>query len=811
MPRWHCEAVPTPGTSEEAEEANATVNDQPTAAGPPQAVPRLAQREIHLKDLSSVVLRHWVLVVLLAGLVGGGAYFSGRNAIVQYQSKLTVQISSSKQVFSRLDDIDIDEMALRTDPILSEALILTTQGLAKEVVNALNLQLTLGDPTVFRDRLMTGLTLDTALLVPESFHLAVGAGGHELRDEQGTVIAQGTLEDPVVGPGFSFFVLPQPSPLDVGFSILSPAVAASFVTGGLSYRVRPSTNVVDILFTGTDQTLVPLILNNAAVQLRNLGVVRARGALGSRREYIQQQLAISEQALQQSLRDLQGFKEGQEITDLSAQQAAMVQTIRSFEEDRQLALVQIATIEDAMEASDSIGVETLNRLAAISNIANNTALSFQIRGLLELYESRRELTAGALGLRESNPEVSGIDERIRQGHAALRGAVDATIRSIQARVTALDVEIATEREQLRGFPGMETRMGQLNLESTILNEMHRYLLNQYQVARMQEATISPYIQILDSASPAFRIGSGVRQRVILGLLVGLMLGMAGAFFLEYLDQTVKSSSDIERILGIPVLGTIPQDAKLTPSSNGRRARVVRIDHLDFDEPAVESYRTLRTNVTFVGAEKPLQYIAVTSPGPREGKSTTAVNLAVTLAQAGRRTIIIDGDLRRPTTHRAFGLMQEPGLTDVLIGGVTAAEAIRTDVAQELDLLPAGSTPPNPSELLGSSAMGALIAELRHDYEYMIIDTPPTIPVTDAAVVATNADATILVLRSGDTEEHAAQRALDQLRRVNARIAGAVLNGVSHKKDPQYTYYSYRREPPTRSRLRAAGSKLAGMI
>ena len=291
-----------------------------------------------------MVLRHWVLVVLLAGLVGGGAYYSGRGAIVQYRSQLAVQISSAKQVFSRLDDIDFDEMALRTDPILSEALILTTQGLGKEVVNALNLQLRLGDPTLFRDQLMTGLTLDTTVLVPGSFHLAVGSGGHELRDEQGTVIAQGTLEDPVVGPGFSFFVLPQPSPLEVEFSILSPAVAASFVTGGLSYRVRPSTNAVDIWFAGTDQTLVPLILTNAAVQLRNLGVRRARGSLASRREYIQHQLAISDQALQQSLRDLQGFKEGQEITDLSAQQAAVVQTMRSLEEDRQFALVQIATI-----------------------------------------------------------------------------------------------------------------------------------------------------------------------------------------------------------------------------------------------------------------------------------------------------------------------------------------------------------------------------------------------------------------------------------------------------------------------------------
>ena len=322
---------------------------------------------------------------------------------------------------------------------------------------------------------------------------------------------------------------------------------------------------------------------------------------------------------------------------------------------------------------------------------------------------------------------------------------------------------------------------------------------------MQEATIAPYIQILDDASRPFRIGTSLRQRVILGLLVGLLLGLAGAFFLEYLDQTVKTSADIERVLGGPVLGAIPHDPKLAPRSQGRRGGMVTISHLDPDEPSVESYRALRTNVTFVGAEKPLQFISVTSPAPREGKSTTAINLALTLAQSGRRTILIDGDLRRSSVHRAFGLVQEPGLTDILIGGVSASEGIRPEIAPSLDLLPSGSTPPNPSELLGSSAMDALIAELRHDYEYIIMDTPPTLPVTDAA--------TILVIKSGDTEESSAQRAVHQLRRVRARIAGAVLNSVTPRKDPQYSYYSYsyRKDPPSRSRIRATASKIAGMI
>ena len=212
----------------------------------------------------------------------------------------------------------------------------------------------------------------------------------------------------------------------------------------------------------------------------------------------------------------------------------------------------------------------------------------------------------------------------------------------------------------------------------------------------------------------------------------------------------------------------------------------------------------------LGAEKPLQFIAVTSPGPGEGKSTTAVNLAVTLAQGGNRTVLIDGDLRRPLVHRAFDISQDPGLTDVLIGRSTSREAIRPEVSAHLDVLPAGASPPNPSELLGSGAMHSLIGELRRIYDYIVIDTPPTLPVTDAAVVATSADATILVLKSGDTEESAAQRAVDMLTRVNARIAGAVLNGMSKRRDHYYTYYAYH-ERHSRTPVKSFLSRLSSNL
>jgi capsular exopolysaccharide synthesis family protein len=308
------------------------------------------------------------------------------------------------------------------------------------------------------------------------------------------------------------------------------------------------------------------------------------------------------------------------------------------------------------------------------------------------------------------------------------------------------------------------------------------------------------------------VGTGLRHKVILGLLVGLLLGLGAVFFLEYLDQTIKSAADIERTLGLPVLGLIPLEPKLDSATNGKRAPITVVSSLPSTDPAAEAYRALRTNVTFVGAEKPIQLLVVTSPGPAEGKSTTAANLALMLSRGGSRTLLIDADLRRPGLHRAFGLVQEPGLTDILVSKADVREAVRPGVAENLDLLPAGLLPPNPAELLGSQAMQQLLSTLRHEYTYILLDTPPTLPVTDATVAAAAADAAIVVMRSGETEEAAARRTIDQLARVRTRIAGIVLNGVSKRYDQHYSYYS-RKYPYGRPRFRTRSlrSRLAGIM
>lgn len=765
-----------------------------------------------------MLFSHWRVVVFLTVLVVFATYYASKRAIPRFQSQATVQVSSKKQVFARLDDIDVDELQMRTDPVLSEALVLSTQALALTVADNLGLRLQMDDPEVRRNDVLYDVQVDS-LARPDSLTLSIlGPRGYEVRDSRQQLVASGGYDTPAVGPGFSFRVREyEGEPYAVRFSIWARVSAADAVRGGVSFAVQPNTNVVSVTFTGTDPSLVPDILNEALIALQNYGSDRIREVASRRLHYISDRVDDARERYLASLSGIQAYKESQHTTDLSAEEVAIINSIQDFEHEKERLSVDLATLQGIMGPGAEVNLETLNRLASVPGIATNAATTFQIQNLLKLYDDRRTLVAGSLGLRESNPQVQALDQRIQQSANALREAANATIRGIQANIASLEQNVANLRQRLATYPGKETRFAQLTLETELQNDTYKYLLSQLEAARISAATISPYIQIVETATVATRIGVSTRQKVMIGLAVGLFLGVVAAFFLEYLDQTIKTSADVERALEVPVLGMIPLESR---SANGhrregrRRAAITLVSLTSPDDPTSEAYRALRTNVTFVNAEqRALQLICVTSPGPGEGKSTTAANLAITLAQQGAATLLVDADLRRPLVHRAFNLVQEPGLTDVLVGGAQLREAIRPNVIPKLDILPAGALPPNPSELLGSEAMHRLLEQLRAQYDSVIFDSPPALAVTDAAVLGALSDAVILVLRSGETEEVAAQRALGQLRRVQARVAGTVLNGVEKDRDQYYNYYvDYRQDRyARRGPLAALRARLANLL
>lgn len=219
------------------------------------------------------------------------------------------------------------------------------------------------------------------------------------------------------------------------------------------------------------------------------------------------------------------------------------------------------------------------------------------------------------------------------------------------------------------------------------------------------------------------------------------------------------------------------------------AQIKLITEHDKKSPVSEAYRTIRTNLRFAGADKPLKFIGVTSSIPSEGKSTTISNLAVVMAMDGKRVLLIDCDMRKPMIHRIFELPNR-GVSNCIATGVSVESVIRKEVSPNLDILTSGPVPPNPSEMIGSEKMTSLLKQAGESYDYVLIDLPPVLPVTDAAVMSAKIDGMILVIGSGDVTPEEGKRTKEQLEQAGAHMIGVILNKVPVQHNRGYNYYYY---------------------
>jgi receptor protein-tyrosine kinase len=277
----------------------------------------------------------------------------------------------------------------------------------------------------------------------------------------------------------------------------------------------------------------------------------------------------------------------------------------------------------------------------------------------------------------------------------------------------------------------------------------------------------------------------------LGALAGLVAGAAGAMLRERMDDTVKTPESIAALTGAAVVGALTEDPSL---SEGQV-----VDDKDGYSETAEAYRQIRTNLQFLDVDRPAHTIVVTSSVPGEGKTTVAVNLALVLAQSGARVALVEGDLRRPRVTRYLGMISGAGLANVLAGTVRYDQVVQPLGDGRLSVLAAGPMPPNPSEMLGSRQMRALLEEMREENEYVLIDAPPLLPVTDGAVLSVAADGALLVARHGVTTRAQLKQASEALHRIDAKLLGVILNRIPPKAAEGYGYgyqYAYDAAPLT---------------
>ena len=366
-----------------------------------------------------------------------------------------------------------------------------------------------------------------------------------------------------------------------------------------------------------------------------------------------------------------------------------------------------------------------------------------------------------------NDRVSGIIFGMETKVASQKASVDSLVKQVT------DAKQASQDEATESQPYWDEKR---NLERLL--DLHKLLFTKIETERLDlKIPRTQMVSITDYAEPGKApVKPNKTLNIALGLVFGLVMGIGLAFFIEYLDTSVKTIDDVERTFNAPVLGVIPQN----------------IGYLAQEGPEskhAEAYRVLRTNVLFSCKDDKMNSIVVVSAGAGEGKSTTAINLATVFAQAGQRVLIVDSDLRRPTIHKILNVSNNLGLTNYLLKQNSLAEVIQTTNVPMLDFMASGKLPNSSMGILGSAQMKALISELKQRYDFVVFDSPPILGVSDASVLASEVDMVIQVIQYRRYPQPMNIRAKQMIEKVGGNYVGIVLNNINMAQDESYYYYS----------------------
>jgi non-specific protein-tyrosine kinase len=406
-----------------------------------------------------------------------------------------------------------------------------------------------------------------------------------------------------------------------------------------------------------------------------------------------------------------------------------------------------------------------------------------------------------VAVENTNPHVAAlvantlVAEFIEQNLAEQAARLEASREKYEAELARMDQQIRetnTELDKLEVGSDHQSERDRLKAALSQHRSTYTSLLQGYEQVRMAEAqSTSTIVQKEQAVPPPQPIRPRVLLNTILASIAGLILAVVIIILAEALNDTLRDPDDVSRLLGLPVLGLVARH-----KINGKPV-AVELPR----SPVTESFRSLRTNIQFASLDRPLRTLLVTSPSPEVGKSTVAANLAVVLAQSGSRVVLMDADLRRPKIHRLLNLLNRDGLSSLFLklrqtkgGSVDLSLHLKLTEVPGLQVITSGGLPPNPAELLGSEHLHSILTHLADVADIVVIDSPPVLAVTDAAVLAPRVDGVLLVVKPGVTKLAACKQAVEQLRRVGANVLGVVLNEVELKRSYYFNYryksYSY---------------------
>ena len=551
-----------------------------------------------------------------------------------------------------------------------------------------------------------------------------------------------------------------------------------------------NSRLVDVKYRSSDPALAAAIANALASSYIEQNLEYKFTASRDANDWLTERLAEEKKAVEVAEFALQQYRERHDAISMEDRQNIVVQRLTDLNATVTRAKTERLQKEGLYRqlSASANDPATLNTFPAV---LANTFIQQQKAELAALQRQQAQMS-DRLG--ERHPDMVKIQSAIAHAQLQIQTEVAKIVAAVKSEFEAARTQeegvaaaLATQKAEALAMNRAAIEYSVLDRDVESSKQIYNSLLQRAKETSVAGELKSSNIRVVDRAErPQRPVSPRALFSLMLALVGGTILACGTAFFFEYLDSRIKSPEEIDTYLGLPAIGMIPALGK---QWRGTDALINNGVPPNF----AEAFRALRTNVLFSAATPGCRTIAVTSTGPGEGKTLVASNLAIGFATAGQRVLLLDADMRRPRVHDVFSGTQEPGLSNVLVGDASPSQALRKTDVPDLYLLTAGRVPPNPAELLGSRAFTDLLASVRERFDWIVIDTPPVMAVTDPNIVASFTDGVVFVIGAEMTSYRIARRAIEQLERARATFAGAVLNNVQIQRHAYYYSQYYRRE------------------
>jgi len=765
--------------------------------GPPTVVALPVQEnDIDLREVVRTLRRRWLLVLFsMVAVFAAGWVWQSRQPLLYTAEALTdKEIKASPLELTPLTmmgRVSPQQQATQTALIRSRAVLVS-------VIDSLGLRLKLRDEGLARSAVFSSVRVGEDAVLGQYTLTVDGDSVHLSRDGGGVKLA-GLVGQPLTGTGLQVVVAPearQHQPVRFRIEPLDASVRA--LRTQLGVQPIAETTMLRLRFTSPDPELAASIVSSAAEAYQRMLAHRAREQATRQRMFIAGELARMGDSLRYAQEQLLRYQEQSGTLDPTIEGESLLTMLITAENDlRTLRYdeVMLDTLVRGLQR-DVNSEEALRRTVVLGRGLVPGVETIYLR-LQDAMSTRNSLTASRAGFTANAPQVEVVDAQIAAFKSEMKELTEQALR--QARDARMSAERRVDELEARlvSVPGRSTSMARLQQDVGALRAAHELLTGKYYEAQIAEAVETGDVHVVDAASPpALPNPRHQIRNMVLALILGLWGGIAVALLVDYFDRTIRLPADLERAAGLQTLTVIPK----LPPQHVTPTGVEAPGTAKARRGALEAFSNLRTMLRFARSER-MRLMAVTSPGPGEGKSVVAANLATSLARDNNRVLLVDADLRRPNLHRSFEVPLTPGLTNVLIGE-SALEATVIRVADNVDLLVRGDGTPKPAELLGSQAFTAFVQDAMQRYDTILFDTAPVLVVTDTSVIAPMLDGIVMVARSGKTNRAAFSAAVSQLRRVGGNVVGAVLNCVQRSGGAYGSYeygyyyqYEYGEETP----------------